>query len=78
MLFEEFILRFVRLEAAFVSVLAKTDNCISFRINDEAMIVLRHLEDLLNTLLEEEDGAFVVSLNLVNKCLDFKFIEGGS
>ena len=77
MLLEEFILRYVKLEAGFVSVLKMDENCISFRLNNEAKRALFNLNDLLNTLLSEQDGKFVLSLNMADKCLDFKFLEAG-
>ena len=72
MLFEEFILRFVKLSQEIVFVFDVTDNSISFRQNEASLTLVKELEDLLNTLLDERDGKFVVT---PGKVITLAFVE---
>ena len=75
MFLKEFILRFIKLEAEFVSVLEMDDNQMTFRVNDGSMNVIKDLKDLLGTIVPEEVGEFVVSVNFGRNGVTLKFVE---
>lgn len=76
MLFEAFILRFIKLDAGVIFLSHIQPNKLVFRWNNDALRCLSDLKDLLNTLLSEQDGYYSVNPNMQEKCLEFEFHEG--
>ena len=75
MLFEEFIKRYMKLNEQIVFVFEITDDYISFRRNEASESFVKDLEDLLNTIVADKDGKFVVTHSSVIK---FEFVEAKS
>ena len=77
MLFENFILRYLKLNENLVFFSAITENKISLRYSHEARAVLHDLSDLLNCLIEETNGKYEVSVNFANGTVSLNYREAG-
>ena len=75
MFLENFILRFVKLQAGFVSVLSVEENAIVFRKSEASETVVSDLKDLLSALIDKEDGEFVVSGRFTSDGIKLEFVE---
>lgn len=76
MLFENFIVRFIKLDAGAIFLSDMQENKLVFRYNSDAIRCLSDLKDLLNTIVDRNDGYYALNLNMPNKCVEFEFHEG--